>query len=53
VGPRAGMDTVSKRKFPNPRRKSNPDHPARILVAIPAPFETCGKNNTQEQTQME
>jgi hypothetical protein len=29
VGPRAGLDTVSKRKIPNPRRDSNPDHPSR------------------------
>jgi hypothetical protein len=27
VGPRAGLHTVSKRKFPSPRRESNPDHP--------------------------
>jgi hypothetical protein len=27
VGPRAGLATVSKRKIPNPRRESNPDHP--------------------------
>jgi hypothetical protein len=25
VGPSAGLDTVSKRKFPSPRRNSNPD----------------------------
>jgi hypothetical protein len=29
VGPRAGLDTVSKRKVPSPRRESNPDRPAR------------------------
>jgi hypothetical protein len=27
VGPRAGLDMVSKRKFPSPHRESNPDHP--------------------------
>jgi hypothetical protein len=27
VGPKAGLDTVSKRKIPNPRQESNPDHP--------------------------
>jgi hypothetical protein len=27
VGPRAGLDKVSKRKIPNLRRESNPDHP--------------------------
>jgi hypothetical protein len=27
VGPRAGLNTVSKRKIPSPRRESNPDHP--------------------------
>jgi hypothetical protein len=27
VGPKTGLDTVLKRKIPNPRRESNPDHP--------------------------
>jgi hypothetical protein len=27
VGPRAGLDMVSKRKIPSLRRESNPDHP--------------------------
>jgi hypothetical protein len=27
VGPRAGLDTVSRRKFPSPRQDSNPDPP--------------------------
>jgi hypothetical protein len=27
VGPRASLDTVSKRKIPSPCRDSNPDHP--------------------------
>jgi hypothetical protein len=27
VGPRAGLDAVSKRKILSPRRKSNLDHP--------------------------
>jgi hypothetical protein len=27
VGPRAGLDTVSKRKIPNPFRESNSVHP--------------------------
>jgi hypothetical protein len=27
VGLRAGLDTVSKRRIPSPRRESNPDHP--------------------------
>jgi hypothetical protein len=27
VGPRAGLDKVSKRKIPSPRRESNPDRP--------------------------
>jgi hypothetical protein len=35
VGPKAGLDTVVKRKIPGPRQGSNPDHPARSLVAIP------------------
>jgi hypothetical protein len=26
VSPKAGLDTVSKRKIPSPRRESNPDH---------------------------
>jgi hypothetical protein len=34
VGPRAGLDTVSKRKIPSPHWESNPDHPACSLVAI-------------------
>jgi len=29
VGPRAGLDAVTKRKIPSPRRESNPDHPDR------------------------
>jgi hypothetical protein len=35
VSPGAGLDTVSKRKIPSPRRESNPDRPLRSLVAIP------------------
>jgi hypothetical protein len=27
MGPRAGLDIVSRRKIPGPRRESNPDHP--------------------------
>jgi hypothetical protein len=27
VGPRAGLDVVSKRKIPSPLRESNPDQP--------------------------
>jgi hypothetical protein len=27
LGPRAGLDTMVKRKIPSPRRESNPDHP--------------------------
>jgi hypothetical protein len=27
VGPRTGLDMVSKWKIPNPRRESKPDHP--------------------------
>jgi mannosyltransferase OCH1-like enzyme len=30
VGPRTGLDTVSKRKVPTGIEPSNPDHPARI-----------------------
>jgi hypothetical protein len=26
-GPRAGLNTASKRKIPSPRRESNPEHP--------------------------
>jgi hypothetical protein len=26
MGPRAGLDAVSKKKILNPRRESNPDH---------------------------
>jgi hypothetical protein len=29
VGPRAGLDMMSKRKIPSPRRKLNPDRLAR------------------------
>jgi hypothetical protein len=35
AGLRAGMDKVVKRKIPSPRWESNPDYPARNLVAIP------------------
>jgi hypothetical protein len=34
VGPRASLDAVAKRKIPSPRRESNPNRPARSLVAI-------------------
>jgi hypothetical protein len=34
MGPRAGLDTVAKRKIPSPCRESNPDRPAHRLVAI-------------------
>jgi hypothetical protein len=27
VGPRTGLDAVSKRKLPSPCRESNPDYP--------------------------
>jgi hypothetical protein len=44
VGPRAGMDMVSKTEIPSPRRESKPDHPIVQPVAnrytdwaIPAP----------------
>jgi hypothetical protein len=33
VGPRAGLETVLKRKIPSPLRDSNPDRPARSQVA--------------------
>jgi len=33
VGPRAGLDMVSKRKIPNPRGESNPDYPIVQFVA--------------------
>jgi hypothetical protein len=33
VGPRAGLDAVSKRKIPGLRRDSNPDQPIVQLVA--------------------
>jgi hypothetical protein len=35
AGPGAVLNAVVKRKIPSPRRKSNPDRPARSLVAIP------------------
>jgi hypothetical protein len=35
VGPRAGVDSMKKRKIYFPCRKSNPSHPAHGLVAIP------------------
>jgi hypothetical protein len=34
VGPRVGLDAMSKRKIPSPRRDSNPDHPITQLVGI-------------------
>jgi hypothetical protein len=34
VSPRAGLDTVSKRKIPSPCRISNPDHAIIQPVAI-------------------
>jgi hypothetical protein len=34
VGPRASLDTVSKRKIPSPHRESNPNHP--IVQTIPS-----------------
>jgi hypothetical protein len=36
VGTRAGVDTVSKRKTPSPRRKANPDHP--IVQPVPSRY---------------
>jgi hypothetical protein len=33
VDPRAGLDTVAKRKIPSPPRESNPDHPVVQPVA--------------------
>jgi hypothetical protein len=33
MGTRAGLDMVSKRKIPSPRRTSNPDHPIVQSVA--------------------
>jgi hypothetical protein len=33
VGPWAGLDTVSRKKIPIPRRESNPEHPIVQLVA--------------------
>jgi hypothetical protein len=35
VGPIIGLDAVAKREIPSPRWESNPDRPARSLVAIP------------------
>jgi hypothetical protein len=34
VGPRAGLDTVVKRKILSPCQESNPDRPSRSLVVI-------------------
>jgi hypothetical protein len=34
-GPRAGLETVSKRKILSPRREWNPDHPIIQPVAQP------------------
>jgi hypothetical protein len=31
MGPRAGLDVVSKRKIPSPRRESNRDRPTRLV----------------------
>jgi hypothetical protein len=36
VGPRAGLDTVSKKKIPSPYRDSNTDHPNVQLVVAPS-----------------
>jgi hypothetical protein len=35
VAPSTCLDAVAKRKIPSPFRKSNPDRPARKVVAIP------------------
>jgi hypothetical protein len=34
VGPRVGLNAVSKRKIPSPRRESNPDHPVTIPTEL-------------------
>jgi hypothetical protein len=35
VGLRTGLNTTAKKTIPSPCRESNPDRPARSLVAIP------------------
>jgi hypothetical protein len=39
MGPRAGLDAVSKRKIPIPRRKSNPRTPIVRPIASAIPIE--------------
>jgi hypothetical protein len=56
VGPRAGLDAVSKRKIPSPRRDSNPYHPARsqslYRLSYPGSYDTARQNkmNKKETT---
>jgi hypothetical protein len=42
VGPRAGLDIVSKSKIPSPRRESNTDH---AIVQPVASRYTCGSSS--------
>jgi hypothetical protein len=45
VGPRAGLDDVTKRKILNPYRESNPGCPARSLVTVSTELSRlCFKN---------
>jgi hypothetical protein len=39
--PRAGLEAVSRRKIPSPRRDSNPDHP--IVQFVELSMETVVK----------
>jgi len=34
VGPRAGLDSVAKRKIPSPRRELNIGRPARLVIIL-------------------
>jgi hypothetical protein len=51
VGPRAGLDTVSKRKIHSPRQESNPNHPVAIPTKlIPVHAYSDSKHRNQEIT---
>jgi hypothetical protein len=46
VGPRAGLDEMSKRKITSPCQESNPDSPVRSLIAIPTELSRLPTQNT-------
>jgi hypothetical protein len=45
VGLRDGLDAVAKRKIPSPCRESNPDRPARSLVAMSLNYSSFSLNS--------